>query len=433
MRFKGKYTKLRLIFFVLTLGFFLIFTPIRFLKAQTKDCSRTSVGFTPLIDMGEDQYYPSSSDPNREEGGLYEGGLNVLPADHSHMQRAYAATSEIRPRNASGAVDEINGKIGFASLGMSNTYQEFGDFMNRANGAGTLKSSKVVLINGAWYGQASYEWAYPPSDPSLDPWETLSNRVASAGLDKRQVQVFWVKLTMKTPIYPRDNWPVFSQTLQDHLGIIVKRIKTEYPNTKVIYFSSRTYAGYSGHAPLSPEPSSYESAFAFKWIINDQIAGGGRTGVNYSNAPVLLWGHYGPGATTYLWADGTRARSDGLTYVCDDFTDGVHPSASGKTKITNMLYSFFTQDSLAKVWFTGSGTLPSVTPPTSTPTSSVTKTPSPTPVPGDATGEGVVDGRDFTIWAKNFGQSFSGASNGDFNNNKIVDVGDYLIWISNYK
>ena len=406
----------------------LLFIPNTVLAQSLVDCSRTSVGFTPLIDMTASQFYPNSTNSSKEEGGLYEGGVNVLPMSHSHMQKALAATNEVKPRNASGVIDEANGKIGFASLGMSNTYQEFDDYMKRANGAGTLKSPKVILVNGAWYGQASLEWAVAPAPPN-NPWDKLSDEVAAKGLDKKQVQVFWVKLTMKTPIYPRDNWPVFPQTMQDHLGVIVKKIKTDYPNTKMIYFSSRIYAGYST-ATLSPEPSAYESAFAFKWIINDQIAGGGRTGVNYTNAPVMLWGHLGPNATTYLWADGERARSDGLIYKCEDFTDGVHPSGTGKTNVTNMLYNFFTQDALAKSWFTGS-IIPTTTipPTTQTPTPTTLPSVTPTPVPGDGNGDNKVDGLDYIIWQRKYGQNLSGVGNGDYDGNGIVNISDYVIWI----
>ena len=73
--------------------------------------------------------------------------------------------------------------------------------------------------------------------------------------------------------------------------------------------------------------------------------GGGTAGINYNNAPVLLWG-------PYLWADGTVPRSDGLVWNCEDLADdGVHPSESGRQKVADMLLNFFTTDSLARVWF----------------------------------------------------------------------------------
>lgn len=44
----------------------------------------------------------------------------------------------------------------------------------------------------------------------------------------------------------------------------------------------------------------------------------------------------------YLWTDGTRGRSDGLAWTCDDTAqDGTHPSISGQRKVAAMLQRFF--------------------------------------------------------------------------------------------
>lgn len=390
---------------------FLIIT-ILFPPSQTqaaKDCSRTSVGFIPLMDMSASQTYQG------EEGGLYGNGQNSLPSTHPHMQIAAQEIQQIQPRDASGTIDEQNGKIGFISLGMSNTFQEFGKFTELYDND-PQKSNKVVLLNGAFYGKTANVWAYPEqwADEHPDPWVNYFNTaISNAGLTKAQVQVVWVKLTNAVPIYPDDNFPVFSQKLQDDVAVVVKRIKSDYPNVKVVYFSSRIYGGYSPD-PLSPEPSAYESAFAFKWLIQDQIAGGGTTTTTYDNSPVLLWG-------PYIWADGLIPRSDGLTYTCDDLTDGVHPSTSGRIKVADEMYEFFTQDALANIWFTGTGTLPTPTP--TTPDGGV---------PGDANNDGQVDGEDFVVWLTHFGATVSGPQNGDFEDDGDVDIADYVIWINNY-
>jgi hypothetical protein len=117
---------------------------------------------------------------------------------------------------------------------------------------------------------------------------------------------------------------------------------------RTLYFSSRIYAGYS-LIPLSPEPFAYEDGFAVRWLILDQIEGGGVTGVTYENAPVLLWG-------PYLWADGAIPRSDGLAWLCEDLlSDGVHPESSGRQKVAEMLLDFFSTDPLTSTWFVPSG------------------------------------------------------------------------------
>lgn len=66
----------------------------------------------------------------------------------------------------------------------------------------------------------------------------------------------------------------------------------------------------------------------------------------YDKAPVLLWG-------PYLWTDGTKGRSDGITWQqSDTAADGTHPSQTGQQKVARLLLDFFTTDASAKPWFT---------------------------------------------------------------------------------
>jgi hypothetical protein len=67
-----------------------------------------------------------------------------------------------------------------------------------------------------------------------------------------------------------------------------------------------------------------------------------------SNQPKAPWLAWGP----YLWADGRKPRSDGLIWECTDFiSDGTHPSDAGRTKVAQLLLSFFKTDSTATIWF----------------------------------------------------------------------------------
>lgn len=59
-------------------------------------------------------------------------------------------------------------------------------------------------------------------------------------------------------------------------------------------------------------------------------------------------------------------------------------------------------------------------------------TPIPIPSPGDGNNDGFVNGQDFIIWLTHFGQSVSGANNGDYDGNEKVEIGDYVIWIKNF-
>src|SRR5690606_11772440 len=100
------------------------------------------------------------------------------------------------------------------------------------------------------------------------------------------------------------------------------------------------------------EPYAYESAFAVRDLILEQISGNPR--YNYDpekgevTAPVLLWG-------PYLWADGITPRSgDGFVWERADFTPiphGTHPSARGAAKVAQQLMVFFKSNPYTKEWF----------------------------------------------------------------------------------
>jgi lysophospholipase L1-like esterase len=123
-----------------------------------------------------------------------------------------------------------------------------------------------------------------------------------------------------------------------------------YPNLQQVFLSSRIYAGYAASG-LNPEPYAYESGLANRAAILAQIKeerGGGidaRVGdVRLAVAPWVAWG-------PYLWADGARPRSDGLTWLREDFeSDGTHPSPRGIAKVANRLLAFFLSSPLTP-WF----------------------------------------------------------------------------------
>src|SRR5690606_39515457 len=56
---------------------------------------------------------------------------------------------------------------------------------------------------------------------------------------------------------------------------ILREAKRRYPNLRIVYLSSRTYAGYAVR-DLNPEPFAYESAFAVRGLIQEQIEGNPR-------------------------------------------------------------------------------------------------------------------------------------------------------------
>lgn len=283
------------------------------------DCTRTSVGFTPLMDLGAGTY-------QGHQGGLYPLGSNQPPLDYRWMGRARA--ERVRPLDGSGQPDPT-GRIVLLSIGMSNTTQEFSRFKALAD-ADPDKNPQMTIVDGAQGGQD----AQAIRNPNAQYWTVVDQRLASAGVTRNQVQVAWLKQAIagENRAFPAD-----AQGLQSALRDIVQIMEQRYPNIQIIYMSSRIYAGYAS-TTLNPEPYAYQSGFAVKWLIEERVVGSGEG----------AWLAWGP----YLWADGLVPRSDGLTWQCSDFqSDGVHPSDSGRQKVATRLLNFFKTNETARRWF----------------------------------------------------------------------------------
>lgn len=281
-----------------------------------------------------------------EDGGLYGGGRNVPPPEH--QKAASRELAKIVPRGAEGKPDP-NGKVVLLSIGMSNTTQEFSRFKELAD-RDPAKSPRVVIVDGAQGGQDAQRW----SAPEGSPWHTVETRLKAAGVTPEQVQAAWVKHARITPARYGD-FPKHVEELKGHVLTSLNLARQRFPNLRVAYLSSRIYAGYAV-TPLNPEPYAYESAFAVRGLIRDQIQGEPKLNFDAARgpvkAPLLLWG-------PYLWADGlTPRKSDGLVWTRDDLReDGTHPSAgSGRDKVARLLLEFFKTDPNAKGWFCKPGT-----------------------------------------------------------------------------
>jgi hypothetical protein len=209
----------------------------------------------------------------------------------------------------------------------------------------------VVLVDGAQGGMEASAWANPERVRQMgrpDPWSVLEQRLNEAGFSARQVQVAWIKQARAMPA-SLGEFPRHAQELRDHLAVIVRKLEQRFPNLRIAYLSSRIYAGYA-LMPLNPEPFAYESAFAVRWLIEDQIGGKGHLNFDPARgeveAPLLLWG-------PYLWADGVKGRkADDLVWKREDLGgDGTHPSPAGQRKVAQLLLRFFKTDATAKTWF----------------------------------------------------------------------------------
>ncbi|MEX2282034.1 MAG: hypothetical protein WEE89_06085 [Gemmatimonadota bacterium] len=290
-----------------------------------------------LGDLGANTYKGFS-------GGLYLNGSNDVPPAHAAEGRRRAAL--IVPRDASGNPSP-SGRIVMLSIGMSNGTQEFCNsggytvcqawsFMGRAQADASVNHASLRILNGARGGQVAEVWATPQS---IEYDRIRNEGLAPLGLTERQVQVVWTKLANRQPSVALPDPNADAYQLKALIADVAAALRQRYPNLQMIFFSSRIYAGFAT-TTLNPEPYAYETGFAHKWAIEDQIRSG-----DYSGA----WLAWGP----YLWAaDQSRPRSDGLFYAPADFqSDGTHPSTAGETKVANQMLGFFKTSEFTACWF----------------------------------------------------------------------------------
>jgi len=290
-------------------------------------------GFRPLTELGTEKYkgFP---------GALYPDGANQRPAEHEAAGVALA--KQIQPLDAGGSPDPA-GRIVLLSIGMSNATQEFSTFKRLAD-PDPDRNPLLVIVDGAQGGQTAAR-IMDPETTGRQFWNVVDQRLKAAGVAPAQVQAAWIK---EADANPRDPFPGHARTLQRELVAIVQHMRQRYPNLKVVYLSSRIYGGYA-RTPLNPEPFAYETGFAVKWLIEDQIRGDPALNFDPARGPAKApWLSWGP----YLWANGTVKRADGLFYEEDDLGgDGTHPSPRGCQKVARLLLEFFKSDTTARPWF----------------------------------------------------------------------------------
>ena len=313
------------------------------------DCSLTNVGTTPLPDLGYQKYKGFA-------GGLYPDCANQPPPAHL-AAGVDIAQNQITPLDASGNVDTNHGKIVLLSLGMSNTTHEWGvgdtvtddktrAFKYRADNDPS-KNPNVVIVDGAIGGEDAPEW----TNANATTWTAvITQRLPQANATTNQVQAIWLKQALAGPLNNYGAFPLHAQALKDMLAIIVRNAKLHYPNLKLVYLSGRTRAYNNTPTSLNPEPFAFETSFADKWVIEDQINGRNNLNFNPSNGPVVApWISWGP----YIWADGLNPRSDGFIWECGDVrqNDFTHPSSNGVFKVATHLLAFFKTDPTTAPWF----------------------------------------------------------------------------------
>lgn len=241
------------------------------------DCSRTSSGFPPL----DDPFFRSYQGM---EGGLYPGRSNTRPAAHEALGLREAGRVTALDLNGSPVWVNLIGSRGMGdtrrivllSIGMSNTTEEFSTFQNLLDRDGEHRLS-LVTVDGAQSGWSADRIV---ADPETY-WANVSARLRAAEVTAAQVQAVWMKEADSTP---RLAFPENARALQRELRTIVLSLKQRFPNLRLVYLSSRIYGGYAT-STLNPEPHAYESGFAVKWLIEDQINGDPELSVDRGRVP----------------------------------------------------------------------------------------------------------------------------------------------------
>jgi hypothetical protein len=307
---------------------------------------------TPLTDLGSRTYKGFT-------GGLYPHGRNTVPPDQAAAGLVRAG--RIRPLDRDGRPNST-GKIVLLSISMSNGAAEWcgttictmpsaQSFMGQAAADPAVNHQTLAIINGARGGQDASRWTSPRSS-AYDV--VRDQQLAPQGLSEKQVQVIWLKEANARPRTALPSPSADAYTLETELGDILRALRVRYPHLQEVFLSSRIYGGYA-ISPLNPEPYAYEGGFSVKWVIQAQIQqmrnGGAvvdaRAG-DMNDTTVAPWVAWGP----YLWADGTRPRSDGLIWQRSDFrADGTHPSPAGVAKVGSALLRFFLDSPFTRCWF----------------------------------------------------------------------------------
>lgn len=286
------------------------------------------------------------------DGGLWENGSNVIPPEHLAAGLARAAT--IQPLDENGA-PSANGKIVFLSAGGDEAHRIFEAFRESSLADPHVRKGDLVLANGAANMYDAVRWTRD-TDQNYDRVDhTVLN---AAGVTPLQVQAAWIDMSVDYPASPLPIQDGDAYRLKGHLSNAVRALKVRYPNLRVAYLSSRVFGGYSTLA-RNPEPYAYESVLSVRWVVVGQVltmrtAAIGpywdtRVGdVNYDHgvAPWITWG-------PYFWANGTKPRSDGLTWEREDFAgDGETLSDRGAAKAGNFMLRSFLREPTAAGWFT---------------------------------------------------------------------------------
>jgi hypothetical protein len=240
--------------------------------------------------------------------------------------------------NGAPDVEPVDGIVGLVCVGMSNGNQECEDFRTRLLGEYSAEVDPAVrVVNCAVGGHAIERWIDPAFDEAL--WERcIEQRLPEAGVRVEQVRVIWHKAANQfttlpgggaKPLYPASSSDY--EAFSDNLTLFAARVPAWFPRVQAVYTSSRSYGGFA-ESPARGEPLSYEEGHALNaWLTAHASVDG-------------VW----QGWAAYLWAPDCatgETNGSGICYDVTDFVaDGVHPSETGRAKVSELLHTRFLQE-----------------------------------------------------------------------------------------
>lgn len=271
---------------------------------------------------------PASFDLEGEDGGLYHGGSNELPDAFAPI--AAQVSGKIEPLDNDGLPAD-DGKIGLVGVGASDMGIIWNAWRSRLSEDPDL-SPAVKTLAAAGGGLGSLDWG-----PDGAAWKSLDSQLQAADMTAAQVQIAWAMITLPAP-GTEETLAGFVAAYTESYTRLLQAMRRAMPNMRVVFLSSRPYSGYAS-GELCPEPFSYYTAFAVRALIDLQMDGDEQLALD--RVPFLRWG-------PDLWAHGTSARGDGLSWQpWDFFEDGVHVGGDGEEKAADILDAFFLAGDLA--------------------------------------------------------------------------------------
>lgn len=301
-----------------------------------KDCTKKSIDRMSVSQLGTATY-------RGLVGGLYPDGENLRPFNHTQNLEEVAIL--IKGRRVDGRVDNTDGSVVMLGIGNGSAGSSFAEFARIAK-ADTVLSSRVHFINGCRV-EVSLD-ALQSSSSAY--WAEIGIALESESKSGSQVQVVWLQAE---DLQNSDTaFPTSAVALAEKLRAVCETMRNVFPNLRIVYLSSRPYAGYADHAALevrpglrSPRDNSY--GWAVKFLVENQLKRipGYTFGTESDPIPGLTW-------CTDDWADGDLENSVGLKWECSDFDEsGIELSPSGAVKTGSRIYQFVSKDVISQPWF----------------------------------------------------------------------------------